>query len=124
MKDWFENINKKKNKEMKKFHRQEGVEVPKREPGQKKKATHPSAVIPAIPEGVTEDTYTDQRKRTTDEWSKKSNKDYNLIKDLMNDTYPMRRREILTKNLRVWEILDQFPNFASKSGGEVCFSYE
>lgn len=49
--------------------------------------------------GVTEDTYTDQRKRIRDEWSKKSNKDYNLIKDLMDDTYPMRRREILTKNL-------------------------
>lgn len=119
MKDRFENLNKKKNKEMKKFYQQEGVEVPKGEPGRKKKATHPSAVIPAIPEGVTEDTYTDQRKRIRDEWSKKSNKDYNLIKDLMIDTYPMRRREILTKKLRVWEILDQFPNFASKSGSEV-----
>ena len=119
MKDRFENLNKKKNKEMKKFHQQEGLEVPKGKPGRKKKATHPSAVIPAIPEGVTEETYAEQRKRINDEWSKKSNKDYNLIKGLMGDTYPMRRREILTKNLRVWEILDQFPIFASKSGSEV-----
>ena len=104
---------------MKKFHQQEGLEVPKGKPGQKKKATHPSAVIPAIPEGVTEETYAERRKRINDEWSKKSNKDYNLIKGLMGDTYPMRRREILTKNLRVWEILDQFPIFASKSGSEV-----
>ena len=51
MKDRFENLNKKKNKEMKKFYQQEGVEVPKGKPGRKKKATHPSAVIPAIPEG-------------------------------------------------------------------------
>ena len=106
MKDRFENLNKKKNKEMKKIYQQE--------------ATHPSAVIPAIPEGVTEDTYADQRKRIRDEWSKKSNKDYNLIKDLMSDTYPMRRREILTKNLRVWEILDQFISIW-RNGGRPRF---
>ena len=47
---------------MKKFYQQEGLEVPKGKPG-RKSATHPLAVIPAIPEEVTEDTYTDQRKR-------------------------------------------------------------
>ena len=62
MKDRFENLNKRKSKEMKKFYQQEGLEVPKGKPG-RKKATHPLAVIPAIPEEVTEDTYTDQRKR-------------------------------------------------------------
>ena len=118
MKDRFENLNKKKNKEMRKIYQQEGLEVPKGKPGRKKKAPHPSAVIPAIPEGVTEDTYGEQKRRISEEW-KKSKKDYNLLRDLMATTFPMRRREILTKNLRVWQIMKDFPNFGSSSGNEV-----
>lgn len=119
MKDRFENLNKKKNKEMRKLYQQEGLEVPKAKAGRKKKAPHPSAVIPAVPEGVTEDTYEEQKKRIGEEW-RKSKKDYNLIRELMASTFPMRRRDILTKNLRVWKIMEDFPNFGSSSGNEVC----
>ena len=99
---------------------QEGLEVEKGKPGRKKKAPHLSDVIPAIPEGVTEDTYQEEKKRLGVEWKKPKNKNYNLLRDVMVSTFPMRRWEILTKNLRVWEIMDDFPNFGSSSGNEVC----
>ena len=118
MKDRFEYLNKKKNKEMRKMCQQEGLEVQKGKPGRKKKAPYPSAVIPAIPKGVTEDTYGEQKRRISVEWNK-SKKDYNLLRDLMTSIFPMRRCEILTKNLRVWQFMEDFPNFGSSSGNEV-----
>jgi len=118
MKDRFENLNKKKNRAVRKMCQQEGLEVQKGKPGRKKKTPHPSAIIPAIPEGETDDTYQEQKKRIGVEW-KKSKKDYNLLRDLMASTFPMRRREILTKNLRVWKIMEDFPNFGSSMGNEV-----
>ena len=118
MKDRFEYLNK-KNKEMRKKYQQEGLEVQKGKPGRKKKAPQPSAVIPAIPKGTTEHTYGEQKRTISVEW-KKSKKHYNLLWDLMTSTFPMRRREILTKNLlRVWQIMEDFPNFGSSSGNEV-----
>ena len=100
---------------------QEGQEVPKGKPG-RKKAIHPSSVIPAIPEGVTDDTYEEQRKQIVTEW-RKSKKNYSLIKELMSSTFPIRRREVLTQNVRVWKIMEDFPNFASSSGNEVQYCY-
>ena len=121
IKDRFENLNKKKNREMRKLFIQEGQEVPKGKPG-RKKAIHPSSVIPAIPEGVTDDTYEEQRKEIVTEW-RKSKKNYSLIKELMASTFPIRRREVLTQNVRVWKIMEDFPNFASSSGNEVQYCY-
>ena len=69
MKDRFENLNKKKNKAMRKMCQQEGLEVQKGKPGRKKKTPHPSAIIPAIPEGETDDTYQEQKKRIGVEWN-------------------------------------------------------
>lgn len=100
---------------------QEGQEVPKGKPG-RKKAIHPSSVIPAIPERVTDDTYEEHRKQIVTEW-RKSKKNYSLIKELMSSTFPIRRREVLTQNVRVWKIMQDFPNFASSSGNEVQYCY-
>ena len=111
IKDRFENLNKKKNRDMRKLFIQEGQEVPEGQPG-RKKAIHPSSVIPAIPEGVTDDTYNEQRKQIT-EW-RKSKKNYSLLKELMSSTFPIRRQEVLTQ-----KIMEDFPNFASSSGNEV-----
>ena len=95
------------------------VRSPKGKAWKEKKAPHPSAAIPAIPKGTTEDTYGEQKRTISVEW-KKLKKDYNLLWDLMTSTLPMRRREILTKNLlRVWQIMEDFPNFGSSSGNEV-----
>ena len=116
IKDRFENLNKKKNRDMRKLFLQEGQEVPEGKPG-RKKAIHPSSVIPAIPEGVTDDTYNEQRKQIT-EW-RKSKKNYSLLKELMSSTFPIRRQEVLTQNVRVGKIMEDFPNFASSSGNEV-----
>ena len=118
MKDRFEYLNKKKNKEMRKMCQQEGLEVQKGKPGRKKKAPHPSAVIPAIPKGTKEDTYGQQKRTISVEW-KKSKKHYNLLWDLMTSIFLMRRCEILTKNLRVWQFMEDFSNFGSSSGNEV-----
>ena len=84
MKDRFENLNKKKNKATRKMCQQEGLEVQKGKPGRKKKTPHPSAIIP---EGETDYTYQEQKKKTGMEW-KKSKKDYNLLRDLMASTFP------------------------------------
>ena len=122
IKDRFENLNKKKNRDTRKLFIQEGQEVHKGKP-RRKKAIHPSSAIPAIPEGVTDDTYKEQSKQIVTEW-RKSTKNYSLLKELMSSTFPIRRREVLTQNVRVWKILEDFPNFASSSGNEVhsCFS--
>jgi len=106
---------------MRKLFIREGQEVPKGKPG-RKKAIHPSSVIPAIPEGVTDDTYEEQRRQIVTEW-RKSKKNYSLIKELMSSTFPIRRREVLTQNVRVWKIMEDFPNFASSSGNEVQHCY-
>ena len=116
IKDRFENLNKKKNRDIRKLLLQEGQEVPEGKPG-RKKVIHPSSVIPAIPEGVTDDTYNEQRKQIT-EW-RKSKKNYSLLKELMSSTFPIRRQEVLTQNVRVGKIMEDFPNFASSSGNEV-----
>ena len=115
IKDRFENLNK-KNRDMRKLFIQEGQEVPRGKPG-RKKAIHPSSVILAIPEGVTDDTYKEQRKQIT-EW-RKSKKNYSLLKELMSSTFPIRRQEVLTQNVRVGKIMEDFPNFGSSSGNEV-----
>ena len=91
---------------MRKLFIQEGQEVPKGKRG-RKKATHPSSVIPAIPEGVTDDTYEEQRKQIVTEW-RKSKKNYSLLKELMSSTFPIRRREVLTQNVRVCTIMKIF----------------
>ena len=117
IKDRFENLNKKKNRDMRKLFIQEGQEVPKGKPG-RKRAIHPSSVIPAIPERVTDDTYEEQRKQIVTEW-RKSKKNYSLLKELMSSTFPIRRWEVPTQNVRVWKIMEDFPNFAFSSGNEV-----
>ena len=91
---------------MRKLFIQEGQEVTKGKRG-RKKATHPSSVIPAIPEGVTDDTYEEQRKQIVTEW-RKSKKNYSLLKELMSSTFPIRRREVLTQNVRVCTIMKIF----------------
>ena len=91
---------------MRKLFIQEGQEVPKGKPG-RKKAIHPSSVIPAIPEGVTDDTYEEPRKQIVTEW-RKSKKNYSLLEELMSSTFPIRRREVLTQNVRVWTIMKIF----------------
>ena len=112
IKDRFENLKKKKNKEIKK--------VPKGKPG-RKKTIHLTSVIPAIPEGETDETYAMQKKRISDQW-KKNKKDRSLLRNLMISTYPMRRREVITMNLRVWQVLEAFPPLGSSTGSEVDYS--
>ena len=100
---------------------EEGVEVTKGKPGRRKKVIHPATVVPAIPEGVTNDTYLEQVKAIQNEW-RKGKKNYNQLRELMVSTFPMRR-EILTQNVRVWKLLQDFPTFGSSSGSEVFLSF-
>ena len=44
--------------------------VTKGKPGRKKKVSHPAAVVPAIPEGMTSETYLEQVKTIQSEWKK------------------------------------------------------
>ncbi|CAB3983858.1 RNA-directed DNA polymerase from transposon BS [Paramuricea clavata] len=83
-----------------------------------KKSIHLTSVIPAIPEGETDQTYAMQKKRISDQW-KKNKKDRSLLRNLMISTYPMRRREIITMNLRVWQVLEAFPPLGSSTGSEI-----
>ena len=78
--------------------------VAKGKAGRKKKVSHPAAVVPAIPEGVTSETYHEQIKSIQNEW-KKPKRDYNILRELMASTHAMQRREILTQNVRVWRLM-------------------
>jgi len=42
---------------------------------------------------------------------------------LMDATFPLRRREILTNNLRVWKLLKEYPPLENGNGNEVIKTF-
>ena len=60
-----------------------------------------SGALPQIPEGETEETFKDHCKKVEKEMTKKKGKNMTLIKEIMDCTYAMRRREILNEIMPV-----------------------
>lgn len=94
--------------------------MPKGKPGRKRKDTVPS--LPNIPEGDSHETLTELQKQLEDK-CKSGNANNATIKQLMESTYPLRRHTILTSNVRVWEIIKQYPPFEASNGYEVSLIY-
>ena len=64
--------------------------------------------IPLIPNGENSTTYRDHIKKMKIEMAKQ-NANKSLITNIMELTYPQRRRYILSKNMKEEEILNDFP---------------
>ena len=86
---------------------EQGISVPKGKPG-RKKAEKLSAVVPAVPEGESEDTLRELQQELL-QLCKKGQPNAANIKTLMEATFPLRRKATLTSNLRVWEVLKAYP---------------
>lgn len=74
----------------------------KGKPGRKPTSTFAeSIVVPSIPEGETPETMDNMQKELKDP-CKSGSGDYDKVHQLMTSTFPHRRKEVLTENVRVW----------------------
>lgn len=118
------NLNKRANSQAKKKLYQEVGEVqPKGKPGRKKKAGL-SAVIPGIPEGETEDTI--QEAIVQLKACKKDNPDLVQIRQLIDNTFCLRRRYVLSGSSEfIPNVLKEYSPLKDPRGTEVtqmhCF---
>lgn len=65
--------------------------------------------VPSYVEGETESTCKEHMASLKKEMQKSSNRNLQMVKQLMEITYPYRRRMILTEPLSIPEIMDKFP---------------
>lgn len=112
------NINKKVNKGAKKVLYQSDDDAVVEVKCGRKKAQSPTVTIPAIPDGETDDTLHEQKKELKELCSRGS-PDLRKVKHLMDTTFPIRRKSILTENMRVWELVKDYPPLEFNSGSEV-----
>ena len=84
----------------------------------RKKAQSPTSTIPAIPDGETDDTLHEQKKELKELCSRGS-PDLRKVKHLMDTTFPIGRKSIITENKRVWELGKDYPPLEFNSGSEV-----
>ena len=118
----FANMKKKISKENKKMMELHGIEVTKAKPGRKKKVVK-SCVLPPIPEGETLQTLESHRLKLLD-MTRKGIKDLGATKQLMDLTFPKRRRNIIEDNTRVWKILEEYPCLKDDKGIQVLQSLD
>ena len=112
------NINKKANKGAKKLLYQLDDDDAVKVKCGRKKVQSPASTIPAIPDGETDDTL-DEQKKELKELCSRGSPDLRKVKQLMDATFPIRRKSILTDNMRVWELLKDYPPLEFNSGSEV-----
>ena len=92
----------------------------KGKPG-RKKLIPKTSMIPGIPDGETTDTL-EEHKRQLQQSCCEGSPDLKTLHVLMDVTFPLRRRDILTNNLRVWKVLKEYPPFENGNGSEVSLS--
>ena len=92
----------------------------KGKPGLKKQVSKAS-VVPGIPEGETIDTLEEQ-KQQLQEICHKGSPDLSTLHMLMDTTFPLRRRDVLLNNVRVWKLLKEYPPLENGNGSEVSVS--
>lgn len=113
----FANMKKKISKENKKMMELHGIEVTKAKPGRKKKVVK-SCVLPPIPEGETLQTLESHRLKLLD-MTRKGIKNLDAAKQLMDLTFPKRRRNVIEDNTRVWKFLEEYPCLKDDKGTQV-----
>jgi len=115
------NLNKRANKQGKQLFQSEGEpatsSAAKGKPGRKKQVLAAN-IIPGIPDGETVDTLQDQKQQIQQK-CREGSPDLSTIRMLMDATFPLRRREILTNNLRVWKLLKEYPPLENGNGNEI-----
>lgn len=97
--------------EKRKFQEQ-GVPVSKGKPGCKKVSSK-KPIIRIIPDGETEETLENQRKKLV-EMYRKGTQDLSQVKLLMDNTFSKRRRDVLLG--RVWKVLQDYPFLKDDKG--------
>lgn len=65
--------------------------------------------VPEIPEGETDETCLEHTKTMKKEMAKTSNRDFTQIRELMDLTYPFRRKDIVTEPVSVPSLLKLYP---------------
>lgn len=98
----------------------EGVVVTKGKPGRKRKQPK-NSTVPDIPEGETEETMEEHRKKLVNLFRKGGTRDLVQVKNLMDNTYPKRRKDVLLKNIRVWKLLQDYPFLKDDKGIQVKY---
>lgn len=99
-----------------KRYQEDGVVLPKGKPGRKKAVK--GVIIPAIPDGETEETIETQRKELV-EMHKNGTRDLLRIRMLMDNTFAKRRRDVLINSTRVWQLLQQYPCLKNGTGTQI-----
>ena len=112
------NLNKRASKARKELYQAEGEPVPlKGKPGRKKKQLA-ATIAPTLPDGQTSEALEEQKKQIV-ECCQEGSPDLRLVHQLMDSTFPLRRREVLLNNARVWELLKEYPPLGNSIGTEV-----
>ena len=92
----------------------EGIVIPKGKPGRKKT----KATLPSLPEGETEETSEEQRKKLIHLFNNGS-QDFQKVKVLMDNTFAKRRQDVIKNDARVWKIVRDYPFLKNAKGVEV-----
>ena len=100
----------------KKQQEAEGIMVLKAKPGRKKQSKN--SVIPSIPFGKTEETMDAHQKKLVDLY-RKGNPDFAQVKLLMDNTYPKHRRAVITDNVCVCKLVQDYPFLKDDKGIQV-----
>ena len=74
----------------------------------RKKAQSPTIIIPAISDGETDDAL-DEQKKELQELCSRGSPDLRKVRHLMDTSFPIRRKRMLTENVRVWELVKEYP---------------
>jgi len=102
----IQNINKRAKKGAKKLLDQSDDDAIVKVKRGRKKAQSPTTTIAAIPDVETGDTLDEQKKGVKTAVFKGS-PDLRKVNHLMDTTFPIRRKSILTENMRVWELVNE-----------------
>ena len=112
------NIKKKPNKGAKKLLYQSDDDTVVKVKCGRKRAQSPTTIIPAIPDGETDDTL-DEQKKELQELCSRGSPDVRKVRHLMDTTIPIRRERVVTENVRVWELVKEYLPLEFNSGSEV-----
>jgi hypothetical protein len=71
-----------------------------------------------MPEGDTPETIAEMQKELK-ELCKSGSSDRDKIRQLMESTFPQRRRDVLTLNVKVLDLVKQYPPLEERKGTEA-----
>ncbi|CAB3998229.1 Hypothetical predicted protein [Paramuricea clavata] len=117
IKDRLLNITRKSSRENKKMIESTGQQYQKAKPGRKRKSDE-ALNLPEMPEGETDETI-QEHLTSLQAFCKTGKQDVLLVRQLMDVTFPKRRRDIIENNERVWKVVKDYPPLTKGKGNEV-----